>query len=288
MTHDINIPIIIPSLYRKCHNTLHKCLKSIYRFYNPKNVIVVAQKYPDDEINLLKADFPCAEFIIKANGFEGKITEAFQFCHEYMSSKYSNYVFIEDDIIFSLCRGIYYPTLLVYEQLFNANPECGIIGCRHIGLQFGKPNNKNDIIKHVANPAHVIGYNSLATKNIVVDKNLTQFRVDTDITLQIIKQGFGFIFLNKLFAYNQLNPISSYSKEDKVFKLKTESDISTTSNRSIDIYKQHELYIANKYNLKINTKGRAMYEHFVKQNNIYIKNNPNVDCVFNFIDWSTL
>lgn len=266
MYNKLDVPIIIPSYYRE-NSTLYKCLNSILKVYDVRSIYVILQKWPKDETENLKNTYPkTVNFIEKEEGFSNGIIGAFQFCHDYMSSRYPHYIFIEDDITMTKFKGNEYFPLYAIQETLKLNPEVGVVGVRFIGLQF-KPNEKFiDSVKFSGNPAHCVGYSSAATKDIVLDPKFSNFRTDTDITLQIIQRGFGLVYFASKFTYYHNIPISKI--KDNKFVL-IEKNKSSTNNRTKNTQKETDTLLAEKYRMKINKKGRALTEYWIRDNNIF-------------------
>lgn len=133
MKPKLDIPIIIPSVMReKKPFLLRKTLSLIEELYDSPNISVLAQRYSDEVINSLSSEFSKVEFIEKKEGFPDKISRAFQFCHDYMSERFSSYIFMEDDA--HLIKNSP-PLLSLFETVLKDNPRLGIVGALPKNLQ---------------------------------------------------------------------------------------------------------------------------------------------------------
>lgn len=124
------------------------------------------------------------------------------------------------------------------------------------------------MFRFTGNPAHIIGFNSEATKTVKVDSLFANYRTDTDITLQIVSKGFGLLLFVDKFSYNHSVPISYKDKETKQYKLISENE-NSTNDRNQNEWEKTEIALANKWGLKLNKRGRALYEQFVRKMNVF-------------------
>lgn len=268
----LNTPIIIPSYYKEGRKqTIDLCLNSIFEFYIVKSkVVVIAQNYPDPVLKTLENKFSQVVFN-KTDSFSDGIVGAFNFCHFYMNQLFDSYIFMEDDIKLIKAKGKHYPILTVYEEVLK-DKRVGIVGTLPKNLQWKEITNPKDLIRFTGNPAHIIGFNSEATKDLKKDLKFKNFRTDTDITLQVLKQNFGLILFVDKITYHHMNPISKLDKETKSYKL-IYSNSNSTNTRSEDSWLETERALADKWSLKINKNGRALYEQFVRKNNPFHSKN---------------
>lgn len=280
MKYPLRIPIFIPSVKRDGRETLTRCLESIDEFYIPKEVYVLLQgKYSDEEVMWIKNRFPYVR-IQQHELFSDKLVGAYRHIHDFASFYCDRYIFIEDDIKLISTGGFHYPSLYAIQRFMEENLKLGVIASLPRNLQRA---DSGPFFRFTGNPAQVIGFNSQASKKFEFSNDFFYFRTDTDLSLQVVKEGYGLMVLTRFFTHYHMNPISKKA-EGKGYSIKYDDTSRSTNKRTPEEWIETEKRLANKWGLKLNKNGRAMYEQFVKRNNPLNYKNIIVpeDVLFNF------
>ena len=212
----VSAPIIIPSLkrYKKAKNPImmiDSCLANLHKYYEPETVHIIAQEYTEEDKEYLIEEYPNVkwEWYDKRLG----IINTFNRVKD-VGCQYPYYIHHDDDVAHTHQFSAN-PTLTAMEHAININLDrIGIVTTASISIHHFKKMVPDYISLH-CNPAQLVIINSKAAKDCKYDDRFSNFRSDTDFTMQIASKGYIPILLNRYFSFMHTVPLSkiTYTEE---------------------------------------------------------------------------